>query len=101
VNGPRRSRLTLWKRTSPVQWFTRSSTEGGQAVGNRVDVADEKAVSDMVAEASEKFGRLDIVINNAGVVPFGHLEQTSDEDLMQALRAMWPGPSTWRKRRGP
>jgi NAD(P)-dependent dehydrogenase (short-subunit alcohol dehydrogenase family) len=41
---------------------------GGSAIANRSDVTDTKQVSNLVAEAMEEWGRIDIVINNAGIV---------------------------------
>ncbi|HWG60426.1 MAG TPA: SDR family oxidoreductase [Streptosporangiaceae bacterium] len=40
---------------------------GGNAVAVCADVADERAVLDMVAMAGEEFGRLDALVNNAGM----------------------------------
>lgn len=41
--------------------------QGGEGEFYAVDLAREKAVEDMVAAVVERFGRLDIVVNNAGV----------------------------------
>jgi NAD(P)-dependent dehydrogenase (short-subunit alcohol dehydrogenase family) len=41
--------------------------DGGQAVAQQVDVTDESAVADTVRQAVEGFGRLDILINAAGI----------------------------------
>jgi 3-oxoacyl-[acyl-carrier protein] reductase len=43
---------------------------GGQARAWRLDVADAAAIVQVVAAAAQAFGRLDIVINNAGVAQF-------------------------------
>jgi 3-oxoacyl-[acyl-carrier protein] reductase len=40
---------------------------GGKAIALLADVTDERAVNAMVAEAVKKFGRLDILVNNAAV----------------------------------
>jgi 3-oxoacyl-[acyl-carrier protein] reductase len=40
---------------------------GGQGMAHLADVTDESAVGDMVAAALERFGRLDILVNNAAV----------------------------------
>jgi 3-oxoacyl-[acyl-carrier protein] reductase len=40
---------------------------GGRAVALVADVSDEKAVNAMVAQGLERFGRLDILVNNAAV----------------------------------
>ncbi len=41
---------------------------GGEAIANAADVTDRDAVDAMVAEAIERWGRVDILINNAGVL---------------------------------
>lgn len=40
---------------------------GGQALAHLADVTDEAAVQGMVAAALQRFGRLDILVNNAAV----------------------------------
>jgi NAD(P)-dependent dehydrogenase (short-subunit alcohol dehydrogenase family) len=74
---------------------------GGRAVANTADVAGYRGAASVVEDALGAFGRVDIVINNAGVVitrPFGQL---SPDDLQTAfsvhvngsvgvLRAAWP-----------
>ncbi|MCB1312045.1 MAG: SDR family NAD(P)-dependent oxidoreductase, partial [Sedimentitalea sp.] len=43
-------------------------TAGGEAIAHGADVADEADVADMVARAMEAWGRIDIVVNNAGIL---------------------------------
>src|SRR5262245_45674568 len=43
---------------------------GGKAVCFQADVADHKACREMTAVAAREFGRLDILINNAGTTEF-------------------------------
>ena len=40
---------------------------GGRAAGRHVDVADEASVAHMIADAVQRFGRLDVLHNNAGL----------------------------------
>lgn len=47
---------------------------GGKAHGWVLDVRDSAAVKRVVDEIAEHFGRLDIVINNAGIAPFGAID---------------------------
>ncbi len=46
------------------------------------DVADLLKIKSLTAELKAKWGSLDILINNAGVVSAGPLEQISDEDII-------------------
>jgi NADP-dependent 3-hydroxy acid dehydrogenase YdfG len=43
---------------------------GAKALAHRVDVTDEKAFIAMVDTAVEEFGKLDVMVNNAGYNPF-------------------------------
>jgi NAD(P)-dependent dehydrogenase (short-subunit alcohol dehydrogenase family) len=42
--------------------------EGGTALPIRADVSDEAAVEQMVAAALKEFGRIDMLVNNAGII---------------------------------
>lgn len=41
---------------------------GGEAMAHGCDVADEAGVADMVAKVMDAWGRIDIVVNNAGIL---------------------------------
>jgi NADP-dependent 3-hydroxy acid dehydrogenase YdfG len=47
---------------------------GGQAIALPGDVSDEKVATDVVAEAVKRFGRLDILVNSAGVIQAGNVQ---------------------------
>ena len=65
---------------------------GGQAAVVPTDMGSEADVVHLVRETVERFGRLDIVVNNAGTGTFGPLEQMTVEqwDRMMAVNARGP-----------
>lgn len=50
------------------------------ALGRCVDVTDPQAVADLAAETVDRFGRVDIVVNNAGVGPEGRFDKLTLDD---------------------
>jgi 3-oxoacyl-[acyl-carrier protein] reductase len=51
---------------------------GGRAVAVRADVAQAADVERLFSEARTTFGRLDIVVNSAGVYEFSPIEQVTE-----------------------
>lgn len=67
-----------------------------EAYGDRVlpltlDVTDRPAVFDAVSRAAETFGRLDVVVNNAGFGLFGMVEETTEEQARAQLETNFFG----------
>jgi NAD(P)-dependent dehydrogenase (short-subunit alcohol dehydrogenase family) len=56
------------------------------------DVSDAKAVAGAVTETERRFGRLDALVNNAGVAVFAPLLETSDDDWNRVLAVNLTGP---------
>ncbi|WP_313806019.1 SDR family NAD(P)-dependent oxidoreductase [Sphingobium sp.] len=58
---------------------------GGEAVGNHDSVADRAGGKAIVEVAMDHFGRIDIVINNAGIIRTDRFEDMSEEDIRSVL----------------
>ncbi|WP_158045912.1 SDR family NAD(P)-dependent oxidoreductase [Skermanella pratensis] len=53
---------------------------GDRTLVHVADVADQRAVEGLVAAAVERFGRLDVMVNNAGIAPTGPITEAPVED---------------------
>ena len=58
-----------------------SETTNGNIIGISTDVSDESEVKAMVSRVADEFGRIDILINNAGTSAATTLDKMTDEDL--------------------
>lgn len=66
---------------------------GGKAIGLRVDVGLEADIAAMVKAALERFGRIDILCNNAGVLDgFTPVAEVPDEVWERVIRINLTGP---------
>ena len=65
---------------------------GGEAIAVRVDVADEASTQEMAKATVDRWGRIDVLLNNAGI--FFDLEQTNNslEYLKRVLDVNMIGP---------
>lgn len=59
---------------------TRVKEAGGEAVSVRTDVTSRADLSGLVELARERFGRLDVLFSNAGVMPISPLDDLRVED---------------------
>jgi 3-oxoacyl-[acyl-carrier protein] reductase len=57
------------------------SEQGGTAIAVQGDVAKQEDIERLFAEAKKSFGRLDILINNAGVYRFAPLEEVTEDEF--------------------
>lgn len=70
---------------------TEIERKGGRALAVPTDVNDQQAVDRLANRAVEAFGRIDIWINNAGVILSGHFFDTPAEDFRQVIETNFFG----------
>jgi NAD(P)-dependent dehydrogenase (short-subunit alcohol dehydrogenase family) len=66
---------------------------GGAAIANYGDVGDESATEELVAQAIDTFGRLDVLVNNAGIGRDRAIWNMTPEDFDLVMRVHVRG--TW------
>ena len=64
---------------------------GGEAIANGADVADFEATGELVKQTLDTFGRLDVVVNNAGFLRDRMFVSTSEEEWDAVVRVHLKG----------
>lgn len=68
-------------------------SQGARAIAVAADVADLEQVEEVVESALDQFGRVDILINNAGVIwPLEEVAETDADEWTYALQVNLLGP---------
>ncbi|PJJ72435.1 short-subunit dehydrogenase [Diaminobutyricimonas aerilata] len=94
--------VTATTRSSERLFASLEGTDTANLLALTVDLADQAQVSDAVAATTERFGHLDVVVNNAGYGFLAAVEEVSDADaramfdvqvfgVWNVLRAVLPG----------
>ena len=69
------------RRTADVEDLVEG--RGEQALALALDVTDAAQVAEAVAAAEAHFGRIDVLVNNAGVGYFGSVEESDEAEVRQ------------------
>jgi NAD(P)-dependent dehydrogenase (short-subunit alcohol dehydrogenase family) len=64
---------------------------GGEAVANHDDVADFDGAGDLISQAIDAFGQLDVLVNNAGILRDAFLHRMTEEEWDLVVRVHLKG----------
>ena len=80
------------RRSEPLRSVVREiESSGGQALALASDVTNRESVESALEGAVEYFGRLDLVVNNAGAVVVADADHTSDEEWRKVIEVNLTG----------
>lgn len=74
-----------------VQLVTHIQQQGGQALALQADVADAAAVEQMFVSAKQHFGKIDVVVNSAGIMSNATIEQFEHTQFERIIRTNLTG----------
>ena len=63
----------------------RITASGGQAVGFTLNVTDKASIAAMVKGVTDKYGRVDVLVNNAGIVDDAMLRKMTDDQFERVI----------------
>jgi short-subunit dehydrogenase len=82
--------------TEELEWAKRELEEAGaEVLAIQCDVGVQEEVETMVKRVTEHFGRIDVLVNNAGIISVGPIESQKIGDFRKAMDVMyWAGVYT-------
>jgi len=88
------ARLVLCARDEQELQQAQADVEdfGAEVMTVPCDVTDRQAVNEMIAAVNDRFGTIDVLVNNAGVIQVGPLEVMTMEDFERAMQSHFWGP---------
>ena len=81
--------VATFRQNQQAESFTRQHGDNGQGV--LLDVTDEKNIKSGVKEAIDRFGVIDVLVNNAGYGTIGAVEEFSMQEIRQQMETNYFG----------
>ena len=78
-------RLALIDVEQPTDTVKAIEAKGGEAMGCAGDIVDERSVEGFVQQVFDRYGRADVLVNNAGISLISPAERTSVNDYRRVL----------------
>ena len=85
-------RIALIDLREPAETVKAIEAGGGEAMSRSGNVADESAVEQFAKQVMERFGRADVLVNNAGVSLISPAEATGAAEFRHVLEVNLVGP---------
>ncbi len=85
-------RLALIDLREPAETLRAIESAGGQALGHTGDITREEIVSRFAGEVFARYGRADVLVNNAGISHIAPAEKTSFADYRRVLEVNLVAP---------
>lgn len=80
--------VLLGRRREPLERVAAEiTTQGGEAIAIAADATRSAAAEHAIRSTVERFGRLTLLVNNAGAVHAGTIEKTSEEEFQRLIDA--------------
>ena len=81
------------RRAERLDDLIREAPEG-KAHALALDLTDTKGIQRVVEQVLDRFGRIDVLVNNAGHGQVGAVEETTDEELRSIFEVHVFGPAS-------
>jgi NAD(P)-dependent dehydrogenase (short-subunit alcohol dehydrogenase family) len=76
----------------PLETVNAVEARRGHAIGYAADITDETAVTDFAEQVFERFGQVNVLVNNAGISLISPAEETSVRDYRRVLEVNLVAP---------
>ena len=67
-------------------------TLGAEVMTVPCDITDKQSVTQMIERVNSRFGGVDVLVNNAGIIQVGPIEVMTEEDFEHAMKVHFWGP---------